>query len=151
MSRELDEQVARALGLEVAGWYNANEDPEIASWWHFSRDGQKQQLAYVENCMCGLYDEEDGWWVDLEPLSCGHLYLCLRAVPFYSSDPATAWELVDTHLPWPQFWMRLTATDTGNWRFDIDTNGGDGPIFSDYAPTREEAICKAFLKWKAAQ
>ena len=148
MSRELDEQVAEALGLELMGWEPARPDPE-APGWYVSFWAEEKQPIYLGHCNCDLRDELiDG--PDLEPLACGHLRWCLEVVPFYSTDIATAFPLFERLGP---AWC-LSQADSGwddayRWWCWLPTEyGGDG---TDYmAPMPAEAICLAFVAVKEA-
>ena len=74
-----------------------------------------------------------------------------REVDFYEWEPfrpstniAHAWRVLE-YFTWPQFYTRLVRTETGNWRCDIELNGGDGPNRSAWAETAPLAICRAAL------
>ena len=62
-----------------------------------------------------------------------------------SRDISGAWRILETNFPYPQYYVRLTRTDTGNWRCDIELNGGDGPTVQGLAETAALAICRAIL------
>ena len=61
-----------------------------------------------------------------------------------STQIACAWLVLES-FTWPQFYTRLIRTDNGNWRCDIELNGGDGPNRSAWAETAPLAICRAAL------
>lgn len=62
-----------------------------------------------------------------------------------STDISDAWQVLG-QFPWPKFYVRLTVTDTGNWRCDIELRGGDGPVVSAAAKDAPLAISQAALK-----
>src|SRR5688572_4265045 len=62
-----------------------------------------------------------------------------------STDISDAWQVLG-QFPWPKFYARLTVTDTGNWRCDIELRGGDGPVVSATAKDAPLAISQAALK-----
>lgn len=84
------------------------------------------------------YSEIDAWWYEDKDGAWEEL-------PKYSVDMGAAWEVVE-RFKWPKFYVGLQRTDTGNWRCDIETHGGDGPTYSDYHKTAPMAICLAAIK-----
>jgi len=145
MSRELDEQVAEALGLELMGWEPARPDPE-APGWYVSFWAEEKQPTYLGHCNCDLRDELiDG--PDLEPLACGHLRWCLEVVPFYSTDIATAWGLVD-HMIKGTAWECYLTHQFDGW--DCAFERPDEPPAEAHGDTAAEAICLAFVAVKEA-
>lgn len=56
-----------------------------------------------------------------------------------------AWRALEK-FPVPKFYVRLVTTVTGNWRCDIDMNGGDGPNVSAFDRSAAKAISLACLK-----
>lgn len=84
--------------------------------------------------------EHEGWWINKDGY---HFYDVLKWMP--TCDMGCAW-LVVKRFVWPKYYVRLLTTSTGNWRCDIDLNGGDGPVVSDYHEHASMAICMAALK-----
>jgi len=139
MSRELDDRVAKALGYEVMGWEPSRPDPEAPTWYVWSWADEKHPV-YLAHCICDIVDE----WDEEEILSCGHYAGCLEVVPFYSTDIAAAWELVE--MAAGRGWV-VTVRQMRRGKAKVRI----GLPFSAEASTAPEAICKAFLAWKEAQ
>lgn len=107
-----------AVAVHVMGWFwQCNQWGKMA-W--FETDDTDPTPAFSE---VGFYE-----WEMFRP----------------STNIAHAWRVLE-HFTWPQFYTRLVRTSTGNWRCDIDLNGGDGPVRSAYAETAPLAICRAAL------
>lgn len=84
------------------------------------------------------------WWAPTEPHETLWGEGTGRTMFTPSVDIAHAWIVLE-QFTWPQFYTRLVRTERGNWRCDIDLNGGDGPVRSAWAETAPLAICRAAL------
>jgi len=155
MSRELDEQVAEALGLELTGWENAEPDPEMLGAWSVYPYGREKQPTYLKRCNCDLVDEYADS-CDLEPLGSGHIYWCLEVVPFYSTDLAVAWELIE-HMHEQGYWCQMRTPfgkgeeSDGYWcGFTPHLTTGFNGVPDDWrcGDLMPQAICRAFLAAK---
>lgn len=114
------------------------------------QDRQADQSTNVEIAMhvMGWTWQRDGWgvmaWFDHEGNATGYGAGGEWTSFKPSVDIAHAWHVLE-HFTWPQFYTRLVRTETGNWRCDIELNGGDGPTRSAFADTAPLAICRAAL------
>jgi len=154
MSRELDVKMAEALGLDVLGYELAHPDPECGDWCVGEWEGRdEQQPVYVRHCDCDIRNdlilegyEDDPWLAQSHE---GHMLCCLDVVPFYSTDIATAWGLVE--------WVKeryagfsLHTRPSGKWMAHVFAPGTI-EAWDGEADTAPEAICLAFLAAKEAQ
>lgn len=152
MSRELDVQVAEALGLEVPGLVPACRDPEIPGRWNVdTRSGQwgEMQPGYIRNCCCDLYP--DGVWPDFPEDAIqyyhGHTWFCYDIVSFYSEDIAMAMTLESqmSHFILHRLALNLWQCGSawcGNWGMH---SGNECGCVWDEGEIAAEAICLAFL------
>ena len=162
MSRELDVKMAEALGLDVLGYELAHPDPECGDWCVGEWEGRdEQQPVYVRHCDCDIRNdlilegyEDDPWLAQSHE---GHMLCCLDVVPFYSTDIATAWGLVEKMVA-EGGCPALVFDDNGHWA--LAGGGwqtvpmGENPEdvmttfiieASKWADSASEAICKEFL------
>lgn len=84
--------------------------------------------------------EHEGWWINDRGY---HFYDMLKWMP--SCDIGCAWHVVKRFV-WPKYYVHLVTTVPGNWRCDIELNGGDGPTVSAVNEHASMAICMAALR-----
>ncbi len=106
-TRELDAQVARALGLDVVGVAWARPFPDGGGGWSIcDREwgGHSLQPVWLAHCGCEFYPSAEPEW-DPDPVL-GHYPGCLEVIAFYSERIEVAWLLLETARAW-KFSKRL--------------------------------------------
>lgn len=132
-----DAEIDALVAEKVMGWeyfivnYSGTED---------ETPRQKELSQWMQEV--GI-DSVGEYWIDVERKFWRPAYGRQGWQP--TRDIAQAWQVLEM-FPVPRYWARLVATDTGNWRCDIDTRGGDGPVASAFDKDAPRAICLAALK-----
>lgn len=133
----LEEEIDALVAQHVMGWELLEID-YFGTEWETPR--QKELEGWIDEM--GIESIGD-YWIDVDK----KFWMPVNGWQGWhpTADIAQAWRAL-MKFPVPKFYVRVVATDTGNWRCDIDTHGGDGPVVSAYDKLAPRAICLACLK-----
>lgn len=105
-----------------------------------------EKLGYCMDSQ-GIWYKHDKNYKDM-PLSKGQFFGSYYNIPYYPSDIAAAWELVE-EMKNNKCYVYLNYHPTPKWECKIkDTDSFDYGWHEGTADTAPIAICRAWLKWK---
>ena len=147
--RELDALIAeKVMSLNVLGVVNGERDPEGCFGHHimipfeYCPKDSIETPIYLAHCLCEFREESD---IDYF----GHTAGCLEVVPWYSTNIAAAWEVVEALNSMKLGWFSLEqfgSKGQDEWSALIWVSGGESDCFFADAETVPLAICRMALK-----